>query len=162
MTTATSSNTAVQVPEAKTVDFKLEVTVLPVADVDRAKAFYTQLGWREDADVALHENLRVVQMTPPGSPSSIIFGKGASSADAGPIETLVLAVDDIEDARADLIARGVNVSEVFHGFPVDVAGTTHQSGPDPDRNSYQSLARFNDPDGNGWLVQEVTTRLPGR
>jgi catechol 2,3-dioxygenase-like lactoylglutathione lyase family enzyme len=162
MTTAISSDTAVQGPDTGALDFKLEVTVVPVRDVDRAKQFYLSLGWREDADFDLFEGHRVVQMTPPGSPASIIFGTGATGADAGPIETLVLTVDDIEAARAELVARGVDVSEVFHGAPFDIAGITHASGPDPERATYQSLARFNDPDGNGWLVQEITTRYPGR
>ena len=161
MTTASQTHqTAIQAPETPAVDFKLEVVVLPVSDIDRAKQFYKQLGWREDADFDLRADLRAVQMTPPGSPASIIFGKGITTQ-AEPAQTLVLAVDDIEAAHADLVARGIDVSEVYHGNPFDLADP-RESGPDPERRSYYSLARFSDPDGNGWLVQEIKTRLPGR
>lgn len=147
------------------MDMKLEVVVVPVADVDRAKAFYEALGWRLDADVAGDEGFRVVQFTPPGSPSSIIFGTGVTSAAPGSTEGLHLIVSDIEAARAELADRGVEVSEVFH----DAGGVFHRAGtegrvpgPDPERRSYASYLSFSDPDGNGWLLQEITTRLPGR
>src|SRR4051794_29453892 len=152
-------------PSAGTVDMKLEVVVIPVADVDRAKRFYGGLGWRLDADVATGEAFRVVQFTPPGSPCSIIFGTGVTSAVPGSAQGLHLIVSDIEAARAQLVARGVEVSELFH----DVGGVFHHggeegrlSGPDAARRSYASFASFSDPDGNSWLFQEVTVRLPGR
>ncbi|MCO6008908.1 VOC family protein [Actinoallomurus purpureus] len=144
---------------------KLEVVVLPVADVDRAKNFYQELGWREDADFATGEDFRVVQLTPPGSACSIIFGTGITSAAPGSAQGLHLVVTDIEAARAELAGRGVEISETFH----DAGGVFHHAetqgrvpGPDPDRASYGSFASFSDPDGNGWFLQEVTTRLPGR
>ena len=144
---------------------KLEVVVVPVSDVDRAKHFYAGLGWRLDADVATSDDFRVVQMTPPGSGCSIIFGKGLTSASPGSAQGLHLIVSDIDAARAELVDRGADVSEVFH----DVGGVFHHagdqgrlSGPDPERRSYASFASFSDPDGNGWLFQEITARLPGR
>jgi catechol 2,3-dioxygenase-like lactoylglutathione lyase family enzyme len=137
------------------MDTKLEVVVLPVSDVDKAKAFYTSLGWREDGDFVTDERFRVVQMTPPGSACSIIFGTGVTSARPGSVQDLVLAVSDIEAARADLISRGVDVSEVFHFGPQG-----QQSGPDPERSDYNSFLSFSDPDGNGWLVQEVRRPAP--
>jgi catechol 2,3-dioxygenase-like lactoylglutathione lyase family enzyme len=147
------------------VDMKLEVAVLPVADVDRAKNFYKALGWREDGDFASGADYRVVQLTPPGSDCSVIFGAGITTAAPGSADGPMLAVDDIEAARAELAGRGVGVSEVFH----DAAGVYHHAGttgrvpgPDPDRQSYCSWVSFNDPDGNTWYVQEVTTRRPGR
>jgi catechol 2,3-dioxygenase-like lactoylglutathione lyase family enzyme len=140
------------------VDFKLEVVTLPVSDVDRAKAFYKGLGWREDADFTFSEESRVVQFTPPGSPASIHFGKGLVSAQPGAAQRQILVVDDIDKARAELIGRGVDVSEVFHRE----GANAHVPGPDPQRATYSSLASFEDPDGNGWLLQEITTRLPGR
>jgi catechol 2,3-dioxygenase-like lactoylglutathione lyase family enzyme len=147
------------------MDMKLEVVVLPVSDVDRAKRFYQSLGWRLDADFSTGDDFRVVQLTAPGSPSSIIFGTGVSTAGAGPVEGLHLAVADVEAARAELVAAGVEVSEVFH----DVGGVFHHagtdgrvSGRDPEHRSYASFASFTDPDGNGWWLQEITTRLPGR
>ena len=152
------SETAVKVPDTGTVDFKLEVVVVPVSDVDRAKQFYASLGWREDADFPIREDFRVVQMTPPGSPASIIFGTGVTAAEPGSFEALVLAVHDIEAARADLVARGVEVSEVFHLDPDKGPVPGH----DPERRSYFSRAAFSDPDGNTWHLQEVTERLPGR
>jgi catechol 2,3-dioxygenase-like lactoylglutathione lyase family enzyme len=145
--------------------FKLEVIVLPVADVDRAKAFYESLGWRLDADVPGDGGFRVVQLTPPGSPASIIFGSDVTAAAPGSTQGLYLVVDDIEAAREDLVARGVNVSEVYHdaGGVFEHAGTEHRRpGPDPNRTSYSSFASFNDPDGNRWVLQEITERLPGR
>jgi catechol 2,3-dioxygenase-like lactoylglutathione lyase family enzyme len=145
-------------------DMKLEVVLLGVSDVDRAKAFYENLGWRLDIDVA-NGDFRGVQMTPHNSEASIIFGKGITSAKPGPAHSLVLAVDDIDAARDDLIARGVAVSEVFHyaGGPFNNAVENPRViGRDPQGRSYFSFASFDDPDGNGWLLQEITTRLPGR
>jgi catechol 2,3-dioxygenase-like lactoylglutathione lyase family enzyme len=147
------------------MNFKLEVVVLPVADVDRAKAFYESLGWRLDADVPGDDGFRVIQFTPPGSPASIIFGSHVTAAAPGSSQGLYLIVDDIEAAREDLANRGVDVSEVYHdaGGVFEHAGTEHRvSGPDPDRTSYASFATFKDPDGNGWHLQEITERLPGR
>jgi len=144
---------------------RLEVVVLPVSDVDRAKEFYERLGWPLDADVVNGDDFRVIQLTPPGSPCSIIFGTGITTAAPGSADGLYLVVDDIEAARAELSAHGVQVSEVFHdaGGVFHHAGTTARlPGPDPDRTSYASFASFSDPDGNGWMLQEVTTRLPGR
>jgi predicted enzyme related to lactoylglutathione lyase len=152
------------VPEAKPVDMKLEVVLLDVSDVDRAKAFYEKLGWRVDIDVAAG-GFRGVQITPHNSESSIIFGKGVTSAKGGSGHSLVLAVEDIDAAREDLIARGVNVSEVFHyaGGPFNNSVENPRvGGRDPDGRSYFSFASFEDPDGNGWLLQEITMRLPGR
>jgi catechol 2,3-dioxygenase-like lactoylglutathione lyase family enzyme len=146
------------------VDMKLEVVVLGVSDVDRAKAFYEKLGWRLDIDIAAGD-FRGVQMTPHNSQASIIFGKGVTSAKPGSADSLVLAVDDIDAARDDLIARGVTVSEVFHyaGGPFNNAVENPRvGGRDPQGRSYFSFASFEDPDGNGWLLQEITTRLPGR
>jgi catechol 2,3-dioxygenase-like lactoylglutathione lyase family enzyme len=146
------------------VDMKLEVVLIPVSDVDRAKAFYQKLGWRIDIDVA-GGDFRGVQVTPHHSQASIIFGKGVTSAKSGSASSLVLAVDDIDVARADLIARGVEVSEVFHyaGGPMNNTGENPRvTGHDPERRSYFSFASFEDPDGNGWLLQEITARLPGR
>jgi catechol 2,3-dioxygenase-like lactoylglutathione lyase family enzyme len=146
------------------MDMKLEVVVLPVSDVDRAKRFYATLGFREDIDYA-DENFQVLQFTPPGSGASIIFGKGITSAKSGSADSLVLAVDDIDAARDDLIARGVDVSEVFHyaGFPFNNAVENPRvGGRDPQGRSYYSFASFEDPDGHGWLLQEIRTRLPGR
>ncbi|MER7678842.1 MULTISPECIES: VOC family protein [unclassified Streptomyces] len=147
------------------MDMKLEVVVVPVTDVDRAKAFYERLGWRLDADFADGEGFRVVQFTPPGSPCSVIFGTRVSAAPPGSSEGLHLVVSDIEAARAELAGRGVEVSEVFH----DAGGVFHRAGtegrvpgPDPERGSYSSFLSFSDPDGNGWVLQEITTRLPGR
>ena len=139
------------------MDMKLEVVVLPVSDVERAKRFYGGLGWRLDADIA-KGTFRVVQFTPPGSSCSIQFGMGLTSSAAGCTQGVYLVVSDIEKARSELIAHEVDVSEVFHrGGP-----TGRVSGPDPERKSYASFVSFADPDGNSWLVQEVTTRLPGR
>ena len=145
---------------------KLEVVVVPVTDVDKAKHFYgTGLACRLDADYSAADGFRVVQMTPPGSSCSIIFGDGITSARPGSLESLVLVVDDIEKARAELADRGVDVSEIFH----DAGGVFYHSGtvarvpgPDPQRRTYASFASFSDPDGNGWVLQEITERLPGR
>jgi catechol 2,3-dioxygenase-like lactoylglutathione lyase family enzyme len=147
------------------MDFKLEVIVLPVSDVDRALRFYQGLGWRLDADFATDPKFRVVQLTPPGSPASIIFGVGLTNAAPGSYQGLHLVVDDIQAARAELADKGAEVSEVFH----DAGSVFHHAGndgrvpgPDADRRSYASFASFSDPDGNGWVLQEVTTRPPGR
>jgi catechol 2,3-dioxygenase-like lactoylglutathione lyase family enzyme len=163
--TQVRSETAIETPRARRVDIKLEVVVIPVSDVDRAKHFYSNLGWRLDADFPTSDQFRVVQFTPPGSPCSIIFGQGVTSAVPGSAQGLHLIVSDIEAARAELVDRGVEVSELFH----DVGGVFHHagregrlSGPHPQRRSYASFASFSDPDGNGWLLQEVTARLPGR
>ena len=146
------------------VDVKLEVVVLPVSDVDRAKEFYGGLGWRLDADFSFDNGFRVVQFTPPGSDASIQFGPGMTSGAPGSAQNMYLIASDIEAARDELVARGAEVSEVFHPgapgaqFRADPSG--HLGGRSSD--SYSSFATFNDPDGNGWLIQEVTTRLPGR
>jgi catechol 2,3-dioxygenase-like lactoylglutathione lyase family enzyme len=145
-----------EMPEAGTIDMKLEVVTLPVSDVDRAKSFYQSLGWRLDADIAVGDAFRVVQLTPPQSGCSISFGKGLTTDQPGSVQRLLLAVYDIDAAREDLISRGAKVSEVFHlaGGPVP--------GPDPQGRSYQTYASFSDTDGNGWLLQEIKSRLPGR
>ncbi len=147
------------------MDMKLEVVVVPVADVDRAREFYKSLGWRLDADSAGSEGFRVVQLTPPGSACSIIFGAGITPAAPGSAQGLQLVVTDIDAARAELKGRGVEASEVFHdaGGVFCHAGTEGRvAGPAPDHQSYGSFVSFSDPDGNGWLLQEITTRLPGR
>ena len=141
------------------VDMKLEVVVIPVSDVERAKRFYGDLGWRLDADFAAGDEFRVVQFTPPGSPCSIHFGKGITPAVPGSAPGLYLIVSDIEAARAALVGHGVKVTEVFHRAR---PGQPPLSGPDPERRSYASFASFSDPDGNSWLLQEITARLPGR
>src|SRR4051794_16514900 len=152
---------------AVTVDTKLEVVVIPVADVDRAKRFYASLGWKLDADFAFDNGFRVVQFTPPGSPCSIQFGTNITSAPAGSAQGLYLVVSDIDAARAELATRGAPIGEVFH--PVapgaqfngdNAAGRS--AGPEPEHGSYRSFATFRDPDGNGWLLQEIRSRLPGR
>ncbi len=146
-------------------DMKLEVVLLAVSDVDRAKAFYENLGWRLDIDVATGDDFRGVQITPHNSEASIIFGKGVSSANPGLAHSLVLAVDNIQAARDDLVARGVEVSEVFHyaGGPFNnTVKNPRVGGRDPEDRSYFSFASFEDPDGNGWLLQEIRERLPGR
>ncbi|MDA0158869.1 VOC family protein [Solirubrobacter ginsenosidimutans] len=140
-----------------TIDMKLEVVTLPVSDVDRAKRFYQRLGWRLDADFAISDSIRAVQFTPPRSDASISFGKGLTTAEPGSVQRLELVVSDIVAAREDLIARGVEVSELFHRGAEGLA-----PGPDPERRSYLTYASFSDPDGNGWLLQEIKTRLPGR
>ena len=157
--TQVRNETAIETPRARTVDMKLEVVVIPVSDVDRAKHFYGNLGWRLDADFAVGDAFRAVQFTPTGSPSSIHFGKGVTSAAPGTTQGLYLVVSDIVAARAELVARGVDVSDVFHRAG---PGKPPLSGPDPQRRSYFSYATFNDPDGNSWLLQEVTERFPGR
>src|SRR5580765_588745 len=152
------------------MDMKLEILVVPVSDVDRAKEFYGRLGWRLDADYDNGSDFRVIQFTPPGSGCSVIFGKDISPAAPGSAQGLYLIVSDIEAARRELIERGVAVSEVFHGGDNVYAGPDEPylfgrmrvNGPDPEHRSYRSFASFRDPDGNGWLVQALTTRLPGR
>ena len=157
--TQVRGETAIEAPQARTVDMKLEVVVIPVSDVDRAKRFYGGLGWRLDADFVVGDAFRGVQFTPPGSPCSIHFGKGITSAAPGSVRGLYLVVSDIAAARAELVKRGVEVSEVFHRVG---PGQPPVNGPHPERRSYSSFASFNDPDGNSWLIQEVTVRLPGR
>lgn len=144
---------------AQATALKLEVVVLPVADVDRAKRFYAGLGWRLDADFVVGEQFRVVQFTPPGSPCSIHFGKGVTSAAPGSVQGLYLVVSDIVAARAELVAHGAKVSEIGHRTG---PGQPLLSGPHPQHQTYLSFASFSDPDGNSWLLQEVTQRLPGR
>jgi catechol 2,3-dioxygenase-like lactoylglutathione lyase family enzyme len=161
-TTAIRSQSSIEDPRVGNVDLKLEVILIPVADVDRAKEFYGGLGWRLDADFATDED-HVVQFTPPGSQCSVHFGTNLTTAAPGSAQGMFLIVSDIEAARDELKRRGVEVSEVFHfaGFNrVDPAARL--SGPSPDRPSYGSFVSFRDPDGNSWLVQQITTRLPGR
>lgn len=163
--TQTSNAQTTQVPAAATVETKLEVVVIPVSDVDRAKRFYESLGWRLDADFAAGDDWRVVQITPHGSPCSVMFGKGLTTAEPGSVRGTFLIVDDVEAARAALIGQGVEVSEVFHfeNGLLRAAGTTGRvPGADPQGRSYYSFASFSDPDGNSWLLQEIKTRLPGR
>jgi catechol 2,3-dioxygenase-like lactoylglutathione lyase family enzyme len=155
--TDVSAEASTETPEPGTIDMKLEVIAIPVSDVDRAKSFYENLGWRLDADFDLGEGVRVVQFTPTHSDCSIAFGKGFIKGEPGSAERLEMVVSDIEAARAFLVSRGVEVSDYFHrgesGF---------EPGLDPQRTSYNSYATFSDPDGNGFLLQEVTERLPGR
>jgi catechol 2,3-dioxygenase-like lactoylglutathione lyase family enzyme len=152
--TDVSGETTSGMPSALGVDMKLEVVTLPVSDVDRAKRFYQSLGWRLDADFAAGDDFRVVQLTPPHSQCSIHFGKGLTAVEPGSVDRLILAVKDIESARADLVSRGADVSEVYEARP---PGFEAQEG-----RSYFAYASFSDPDGNGWLLQEIVTRLPGR
>jgi len=151
--------TAAETSKARPIDMQLEVVTIPVSDVEGSKRFYSKLGWRLDADFVVGDNFHAVQFTPPGSPASFHFGKGVTTAAPGTAQGLFLVVSDIEAARADLIGRGADVGEVFH-----VAGPGHPPipGRDPERRSYFSYATFKDPDGNAWLLQEVTARLPGR
>jgi catechol 2,3-dioxygenase-like lactoylglutathione lyase family enzyme len=170
MNTQLHSETAIETGRAGTVDMKLEVVVIPVSDVDRAKEFYGRLGWRLDADFVAGDDWRGIQFTPPGSGCSVIFGKNVTAAAPGSVQGLYLIVSDIEAARKELLGRGVAVSEVFHDGGGVYAGPDEPylfgrvrvSGPDPEHRSYRSYASFSDPDGNGWLLQEVTQRLPGR
>jgi catechol 2,3-dioxygenase-like lactoylglutathione lyase family enzyme len=152
----TTSQASAEAPAMQTLDLSLEVVTLPVSDVDRAKQFYEGLGWRLDADITRGESFRAVQLTPNHSACSISFGKGLTTAEPGSAQRLLLTAPDIGAVREQLISRGVEVSEVFHldGGPVP--------GPDPEHRSYQTYASFSDPDGNGWLLQEITSRLPGR
>jgi predicted enzyme related to lactoylglutathione lyase len=165
-TTEVSGTDAPATAGVKRVDTTIEVIVIPVSDVDRAKEFYGSLGWRLDADISA-EGFRLIQYTPPGSGCSIQFGTNLTSATPGSVQGVYLAVPDVEAARSDFVARGVEVSEVFHqaapGGRFHPAGASDRvSGPAPEHRSYGSFAAFSDPDGNGWLLQEVTTRLPGR
>jgi catechol 2,3-dioxygenase-like lactoylglutathione lyase family enzyme len=155
----TEQQSATGVSSATKVDLKLEVVVIPVSDVDRAKRFYAGLGWRLDADFAAGEHWRVVQFTPPGSPCSIHFGKGLTTAAPGSFRNLYLVVSDMEEARLELNTRGASVSPPFH---FNHFGEPPASGPDPKGKSYGTFASFSDPDGNSWLLQEIQTRLPGR
>src|SRR5229473_1306330 len=156
--------------KAGTVDMKFEIVVLPVSDVDRAKEFYARLGWRLDADYDNGNDFRVIQFTPPGSGCSVIFGKNVTAAAPGSAQGLYLIVSDLEAARGELVSHGVDVTGVFHDAGGVYAGTDQPylfgllrvSGPDPEHRSYRSFVSFSDPDGNGWLLQEITTRLPGR
>src|SRR5438132_1002986 len=164
-----SSNEPTSRTNSAKVDLKFEIVVLPVSDVDRAKEFYAKLGWRLDADYAHENDFRVIQFTPPGSGCSVIFGKNVTAAAPGSSQGLYLIVSDIEAVRAELLRRGGEVSEVFHNEGVYAGtdepylfGRVRLSGPDAEHRSYRSFASFKDPDGNGWLFQELTTRLPGR
>jgi catechol 2,3-dioxygenase-like lactoylglutathione lyase family enzyme len=164
-----SSNDPTTAASAARVDMKFELVVIPVSDVDRAKEFYAKLGWRLDAEFASGDDYRVIQFTPPGSGGSVIVGKNVTAAAPGSAQGLYLIVSDIEAARRELLGRGVEVSEVFHGGSAYagpdepyIFGRLRVNGPDPQHGSYRSFASFRDPDGNGWLFQEVTTRLPGR
>ena len=165
------SEAATSAPKAVTVDLKFEIVVIPVSDVDRAKAFYANLGWRLDADYDAGDGFfRVIQFTPPGSGCSVIFGRNVTAAAPGSAQGLYLVVSDIEAARRQLLDRGAKVSAPFHGADGVYAGPDEPylfgrirvAGPHPERSSYRSFASFNDPDGNGWVLQEVTTRQPGR
>ena len=160
-----SNESTVGSPPVKPGEMWLEVVTLPVSDVDRAKDFYERLGWRLDADFPVTDGYRIIQMTPPGSRCSVIFGEGVTSAKPGSTQDTMLSVYDIDQARADLISRGVEVSEPFH----DQTGVFHHAGTEarlegaaPEHADYGSFASFSDPDGNGWLLQEIRTRLPGR
>jgi catechol 2,3-dioxygenase-like lactoylglutathione lyase family enzyme len=170
MSTVQARQSALQTAKARAVDMKLEVVVIPVADVERSKSFYSNLGWRLDAEFTAGDDFHVIQFTPPGSGASVIFGKNVTAAAPGSAQGLYLVVSDIEAARKEVLARGVAVSEVFH-HEGDVHtgpdepylfGRRRISGPDPEHRTYQSYVSFSDPDGNGWLLQEVTARLPGR
>ena len=164
-----TNNAASEASVAK-VDMKFEIVVIPVSDIDRAKEFYTRLGWRLDADYDKGSDFRVIQYTPSGSGCSVIFGRNVTAAAPGSAQGLYLIVADIDAARNDLLRRGVKISEVFHGAGDAYAGPDEPylfgririNGPDPEHRSYRSFASFSDPDGNGWLLQELTTRLPGR
>ena len=153
-----NTDAATEASGVAAVPMRFEVTTLPVADVDRAKAFYQRLGWRLDIDFKPTEDTRGVQFTPPGSPASIQFGQGTTTMTPGSLQGLLLVVEDIDAAREELIGRGVDVSEVWHTDPAK----GRVPGPDPQRQSYRSRASFSDPDGNQWQLQEVTKRLPGR
>jgi catechol 2,3-dioxygenase-like lactoylglutathione lyase family enzyme len=163
---ASPSSEPISGASAERVYMKFEVIVIPVADVDRSKEFYTKLGCRLDADFSFNNGFRVVQFTPPGSGCSVQFGTKMTSAAPGSAQGLYLIVSDVEAARTDLVARGIDVSEVFHpgtpGAQFQIDGSGRISGPAPEHATYNSFATFHDPDGNGWLFQEITTRLPGR
>ena len=166
--TQVSSSAATAATPVASCMMRIEVVVLPVADFDRAKRFYQGLGWRLDADISVGDDYSAAQLTPPGSNASIIFGKGVSTAEPGSIDRLLLAVDDIDAARAELRSHGVDVSDVFHDAGGSLGGgfiadpSARATGKDPEGRSYGSYASFSDPDGNVWLLQEITERLPGR
>jgi catechol 2,3-dioxygenase-like lactoylglutathione lyase family enzyme len=163
-----SNDAATEAPNAVAVPMRLEAVVVPVADVDRANRFYQRLGWRVDADVSDGDGYRLVHLTPPKSNASIVFGKGVTSAPPGSMDGVVLVVEDIDAARDELLSQGVDVGELFHdagggpagGFMADTEARA--AGPDPQRRSYATYASFSDPDGNRWLLQEITERAPGR
>jgi catechol 2,3-dioxygenase-like lactoylglutathione lyase family enzyme len=164
-----TATTASETSKARTLDMKFEIVVIPVSDVDRAKRFYGGLGWRLDADFAAGDDFRVIQFTPPGSGCSVIFGKNVTAAAPGSAQGLYLIVSDIEAARNELLGRGVEISKVFHPGETSAGtdepylfGRLRVRGPDAEHRSYRSFASFSDPDGNGWLLQEITARLPGR
>src|SRR3954453_15079200 len=159
-TTPLTSGSASETSGPAKVALRYEVTVLLVADVDRAKAFYLGLGWRLDADFPIDEHYRIVQFTPPGSSASIQFGLGLTTMAPGSLEGLYLIVDDLDAARDELMSHGVDVSEPWHGRGLGTEG--HLPGPDPEHGSYRSFSSFTDPDGNAWVLQELTERLPGR
>ena len=169
-TTEVDSKDATANAKVTTLDTKLEIVVIPVSDIDRAKEFYGRLGWRLDADYDNGADFRVIQFTPPGSGCSVIFGKNVTAAAPGSAQGLYLIVSDIEAARKELLGRNVAISEAFHDAGSVYAGPDQPylfgrlrvSGPDPEHRSYRTFASFSDPDGNGWLLQEITTRLPGR
>ena len=164
-TTQTITEDVTRIGTVAALDQKLEIVVIPVSDVDRAKGFYEGLGWRLDAEFASGEDWRIVQLTPPGSSCSVMLGKGFTTAAPGSLQGAFLVVDDVQAARTELMRRGVDVSEVFH-FEHNLLRAVETQGrvpgPDPNRSSYFSFASFSDPDGNGWLLQEVTARFPGR
>jgi catechol 2,3-dioxygenase-like lactoylglutathione lyase family enzyme len=170
MTDEASTHDAASESNVLAVDMKFEIVVIPVSNVNRAKEFYTRLGWRLDADYDNGNDYRVIQFTPPGSGCSVIFGKNVTGVAPGSVQGLYLIVSDIEAARGSLLRRGVEISEVFHGAAEAYSGPDEPylfgrirvNGPDPEHGSYRSFASFSDPDGNGWLFQEITTRLPGR
>jgi catechol 2,3-dioxygenase-like lactoylglutathione lyase family enzyme len=155
--TEVGTDTTTNTPDIGTIDMKLEVVTLPVSDFDRATAFYKRLGWRLDSEFCFGDGVAAAEFTPPHSQASITVAKGITTNEPGSVQRLELVVSDIVAAREDLISRGVQVSELFHRD-----GAALLPGPDPQRRSYLTYASFNDPDGNGWLLQEVTTRLPGR
>lgn len=164
-TTDTIPHRPTELPSADVLDMRVEVVVIPVADVDRSRRFFEQVGWRFDTELTSDDGVRLVQFTPPGSLASVSFGEGITSAEPGSVDGLVLAVHDVEASRAALVARGIEVSEVFH----DAGGVFHHAGtegrvpgPQPERRTYASWASFEDPDGNGFLLQEITSRAPGR
>jgi catechol 2,3-dioxygenase-like lactoylglutathione lyase family enzyme len=167
--TLASSEASSETPKAGALDTKLEIVVIPVSDVDRAKRFYGGLGWRLDAEFASGDDFRIMQFTPPGSGCSVILGKNITAVAPGSAQGLYLIVSDIEAVRSELLGRGVEISEVFHDTGVYTGmdepylfGRVRTGGLDPEKRSYRSFASFSDPDGNGWLLQEVTARLPGR
>jgi catechol 2,3-dioxygenase-like lactoylglutathione lyase family enzyme len=161
-TTQVGSDATSEATGETTVPMRLEVTVLPVSDVDRAKAFYARLGWRLDADLSPADDYRVVQFTPPGSSASIQFGVGMTTDAPGSAQGLMMAVQNIEAAREALTSHGAEVGEIWHGRGISPGTTGHQPGPDPERATYRTYTSFTDPDGNRFILQEITERLPGR